>query len=170
MPIPSCRRTGIYRLTDSAESLKDQKELPSSQQSMHSTPLRYPASIPRTKKPPNVNNTIVPIPNGQSVNVTPIIPVESGKERVHTTKLAKSSVWISRSNPKSFISFVANRNDGHRTTSGAHLTVTKSVQSPRLPVPLVMTYTIKRPPHDLSIAACQTDPDKPIDSIQDTTN
>ena len=141
---------GIYRLMDSAESLKDQKEAALERTVDALNPLlRYPASIRLSTKPPQCEQyQIVPIPNGQSVQCDSHHPLqlEPGTERVHTTKLGEKLRLESQIEPE--VIHFSHSDTGTMVTemkvSGTQLTVTKSVQSPQLPVPLVMTYNYQK--------------------------
>ena len=143
--------SGTYLLTDSAESLKTRKEAALEQTVAALNPLlRYPASIRLSTKPPQCEQyQIVPIPNGQSVQCDSHYPLllESGKERVHTTKEGEKLRVESQIEPES-IHFKLHSDTGTMVTqmkfSGTQLTVTKSVESPQLPVPLVMTYNYQK--------------------------
>ena len=142
---------GTYRLADSAESLQAQKEAALEQTVAALNPLlRYPASIRLSTKPPQCEQyQIVPIPNGQSVQCDSHHPLqlEQGTERVHTTKEGEKLRVESQIEPE-VIHFKLHSDTGTMVTemkfSGAQLTVTKSVQSPQLPVPLVMTYNYRK--------------------------
>lgn len=142
---------GTYRLTDSAESLKTRKEAALEQTVAALNPLlRYPASIRLSTEPPQCEQyQIAPIPNGLSVQCDSHYPLqlEPGTERVHTTKKGQKLRVESQIEPE-VIHFKLHSDTGTMVTemkfSGAQLTVTKSVQSPQLPVPLVMTYNYRK--------------------------
>ena len=143
--------TGTYSLTDSAESLKARKEAALEQTVAALNPLlRYPASIRLSTKPPQCEEyQIAPIPNGLSVQCDSHHPLqlEPGTKGVHTTKEGEKLGVESQFEPEA-IHFKLHSETGTMVTqmkfSGTQLTVTKSVQSPRLPVPLVMTYNYQK--------------------------
>ena len=143
--------TGTYLLTDSAESLKAQKEAALEKTVAALNPLlRYPASLRLSSEPPQCDKyQITPTTKGHSVQCDSHHPLilEPGVERMHTTKSGQE-LRVETRLETSAIYFKLHGDSGLMSTrmmlSGSTLTVTKSVESPQLPIPLVMTYTYKK--------------------------
>ena len=143
--------TGTYLLVDSKESLLEQKEAALAKTLDALNPLmRFPAARRLSNEPPQCEQyQITPTPKGQSVQCDIHLPLllEPGVVKKHTTKKGQT-IKVESQIEDSAIHFKLHGESGimstHMILSQSTLTVTKSVESPYLPVPLVMTYTYRK--------------------------